>query len=388
MANSSTIFLVSSVGDTDLAIETINKLLETDSTNPIIIVSMTSPAEKRVEPLVKNFPQINHKPLREIIGEEAATKKIITDESAEVVKKFVDKENVGRAYIGVPSPLDEEAALQLASKLEIPVVLAYEYMFRAPKEHSFWTYLPQLPKSCHVAVPLPKAAEEIEKLKPAQETTVVGHLSIDRAFASKQTIDVKAIQEKLLIPENDHFAFISGTTQPTPVDCEFLKALLAELGTGKYEKLQVRFGIHPGVQSPDAYLEALLNVCKDYESLSKQFKIVLTTSFHDKLSKPFQSDFILRADVSGSDACQIADRVAQAVPGALLNESALQGKPVYFHDRSAQSYLGAGFFSGSTTEFFRAIPRPPSTYQVLGLAEECNTAERMVQLLKGVRVSG
>jgi len=46
---------------------------------------------------------------------------------------------------------------------------------------------------------------------------------------------------------------------------------------------------------------------------------------------------IIRCDLSGTAAA--ADKIAQAVPGALLNKAAMKGKPSYFHAEIAEPYL-------------------------------------------------
>src|SRR5206468_3076839 len=99
---------------------------------------------------------------------------------------------------------------------------------------------------------------------------------------------------------------------------------------GKYPNLQLRFGLHPGVKDMDTYLQKLLEICKKYPEIQSQFKIILSAQLENKLQHPlskFDSIFIIQSEVSGSDAAQAADKITQAVPGALLNEAALKGKP-------------------------------------------------------------
>ncbi len=182
------------------------------------------------------------------------------------------------------------------------------------------------------------------------------------------------------INKNNECIFISGTTQPVEVDQELLKALLEEISTGKYEHVQLRFGMHPGVKSADDYLNGLLKVCADYPKTKNQFKIILTPQFKSKLRSSISSEFILEADISGPDAAEVADRIAQAVPGALLNEAALKGKPAYFHKQSSVPYLPSSLFSGDIKVFFTAKTGTVRSYAELELKD--TAPSNMLGLMK------
>jgi hypothetical protein len=64
--------------------------------------------------------------------------------------------------------------------------------------------------------------------------------------------------------------------------------------------------------------------------------------------------FILFSDATGAAAALAADKVAQAVPGALLNEAVLKGKPSNFHETSAISYLPRAWLANNIGAFFSA----------------------------------
>lgn len=58
----------------------------------------------------------------------------------------------------------------------------------------------------------------------------------------------------------------------------------------------------------------------------------------------------------------------QSVPGALLNQAALEGKPSYFSQ--GKSYLPKGFFSENIKTFFSNARQNSHNKHELGLNEE------------------
>jgi len=366
-------FFVSSTGDTDLALATLAKLHQQNPRTPLFLIPLTDTAIKKTEQVAS---YVKRKPIDEITFTSAIQyqnrNKLFTLDPA-FVDQFVRKYAIQHAYIGVPSPIDEEQAFQVANKLSIPCTLVYEFMFK-PEKHALWDYLPQFKQKTNInfAVPLPAAAEDIRALSPEAHIEAIGHLSIDSALANTVSMNVADVKNSLAVKSNEALGFISGTTQPTNVDVNFITALLDELNTGKYPNLQVRFGIHPGVKDADTYLEALLTTCDRYSHTSSQFKIILTSTFETRLvNKPAQNDpFILRCNVSGAEASQAADKVAQAVPGALLNKAALQGKPSYFHAQEAKPYLPKTLFSPTIADFLKEKNKEPQTRETLQLKKE------------------
>ncbi|MCL9683967.1 hypothetical protein [Legionella maioricensis] len=87
--------------------------------------------------------------------------------------------------------------------------------------------------------------------------------------------------------------------------------------------------------------------------------------------------FYFNFNINGSEAAFAADRVAQAVPGALLNQAALEGKPAYLH--SGKPYLPKQYFSNSISTFFTAPGESARAKEELGL-DERTTPERCAKL--------
>lgn len=350
------LFLVSSIGDTDLAKETISRLITPQSKLSCTLIPLTSVATKRIENFI-DLPCVNIKMLSDITGEDTHPTQKATSNQIKQLNQWIEKENMTCAYVGVPSPFNEHLALDLATHFTLPLVIAYEYLFK-PEHHAFHEYLPLLAAkpNCRIAVTTNAAAQNIQQVVPAK-TEVIGHLAIDKAFASISDKQLKAATRQTLnIQEHQAYAFVSGTTQPCEVDVNLLKAICEELASEKHPNMQVRFGIHPGIGDMKTYLLTLKATVEQYPQLAKQLQIIFSPVIKAKLMQEecplFEtSPFFLSVDVNGANAASSADNVAQAVPGALLNEAALLGKPVYTHQRVV-SYLPEKYFSSSLNVFF------------------------------------
>lgn len=363
-------FIVSSVGDSNLALRTINALEQTHQ-HEAMIISLTKAAQQSVEAF--QSPLVTTKEtLTGILNPapDATSEQLITKEQLHTLNQYLKTQGIDYAYIGVPS-VSNQTPLQIAVSLEVPVLMAYEFMFK-PEKHSLWDYLPALSKKPNVqwALPLPAALNDFEV--PKERVHYTGHLSIDNAFSGTPPTKTAAeIQKALTITPEQSFAFLSSTTQPVAIDTDFLDSLLSELKN--HPNMQVRLGLHPGIQNFDDYLTAILAVCEQYENLDTQFKIILPDSIISKINKPgasidhpaFQNLF-LRANITGTEAAFVADRIAQAVPGALLNQAVLEGKPAYSH--KGKPYLPEEYFSKSPFSFFVTKPQAPRSKDDLGLA--------------------
>jgi hypothetical protein len=249
-------------------------------------------------------------------------------------------------------------------------------MFK-PVDHCLWNYLPSLSQNPALqwAVPLTSAVEDFAQYG-IKTIHVTGHLSIDNAFAphALAASNTDAIKETLQV--NKGFTFVSSSTQPVGTDVAFLRCFFEALTL--HPETQVRLGLHPGIQDLDVYLHEILKVYGEYPQIHNQFKIILPKNLMDRIKTPelsiddqrFQPAF-LRVNVTGTEAAMAADKVAQVVPGALLNQAVLEGKPAYSH--SGKSYLG--FFATSLESFFKAMRHPLPNLEDLKLDTQ-KTGER------------
>ncbi len=380
------IFFISSIGDTDLALSTIRSL-EKDK-HEAILFSLTETASGRIASF-ESSAALEKISLSDILskGFEPITEGSCTDAQCGMVIDYLLRQKIDSAYFGIPS-VNNEIPFQLAKRLKtVPVLMAYEFMFK-PEHHCLWQHVHELNKNAHVhwAVPLSDAMEDFD-VEPTR-LHLMGHLSIDNACRDKSpaTKSVAEIRHHLEIEPYQGLAFISSTTQPITTDMTFLESVLAELPN--HPNMQVRLGLHPGIQDLDAYLKEILLICQKY-TVTRQFRVILPDSFVSRIKHPdvtinnshLQSLF-LRVNITGPDAASAADKVAQAVPGALLNQAALEGKPVYSH--IGKPYLPRRYFSDSMTTFYASLPQTPRGKKELGL-EEKTAADSCREMLLNIK---
>lgn len=347
------LFFTTSAGDTDLAIDTILSLAKSQPQQQLIFLPLSELSLKRAEVLTTSSAnvQINRRFLH--------LEKTLPDEKDIVeLNSMIKKLSASHAFIGVPSIKADNAALHLAQKLNLQKVIALEYLYHE-SALPLWSKIAELCDSnCHFAVPTPLAAEEITNLAASAQVTAVGHLAMDKAFAKrKDPISEQenfAIRKQLGCKPGDNLKVISGTSVGGEIDFPFVRAILDELDKNQYPNLKVCFSIHPFVSNPDQYLSSLIETCKLYPALFQKFKIILPEGFVQKLTAPkninLDSQFIIKAEVSGQQATSVANGVAQAVPGALVNEAALLENAAYCHE-PVKSYLPSGFLSKDLPSF-------------------------------------
>ncbi|WP_367607114.1 hypothetical protein [Legionella sp. W05-934-2] len=379
-----TAFFISSVGDTDLALKTITAL-EKYSQHEVFIISLTNTAHQRAENYQSSLSvtQISLTKMLQLDAD-AYPDGALAKNQLTLVSDFLTKEKIDYAYLGVPS-VQNEIPFQIAQIINIPSVIAYEFMFK-PESHSLWKYLPSLRNqlNVHWGIPLASAQEDFPVAK--ERLHITGHLSIDNAISANSgaTTNPKEVRETLRIKQNQSLVFASSTTQPIEIDSEFLTCLLAELP--KHPSMQVRLGLHPGIQNLDDYLQAILKIVPHHK-VADQFKIILPENLLMRIKKPeltinnpTYETFFLKANLTGAEAALAADRITQAVPGALLNQAVLEGKPTYSH--RGKPYLPNQYFSNTLNAFFTATQQPPRTKDDLGL-DERTAPEAYASLLKG-----
>ncbi|KTD50850.1 hypothetical protein [Legionella quateirensis] len=366
-------FFISSVGDTDLALKTI-KAMEQKSACETVLVSLTKTADERVNKF--ESPSLLKKyTLSGILNLEPGLypESLSSEEHRSNIIHFIEQHQLDYVYLGVPS-VNNVMPFQIADYIsDRPVLMAYEYMFKSDA-HCIWQHVPVLKDKANVqwAIPLKAALDDFE-LVDKNRLHITGHLSIDNAYiASPAASSTDTIRELLQVPSQQPLAFISSTTQPVGVDEQFIECLLQELQ--QVPTMHVRLGLHPGIQDFDIYLDKILSVYSKYPAISSQFKIIMPENIVSKIKLPELSinalkyqDVFLKVNINGNDAAFAADRVAQAVPGALLNQAVLEGKPAYSH--SGKPYLPQSYFSSSIAGFFAGVRQSPRMKSDLELDE-------------------
>lgn len=368
-------FFVSSIGDTELALNSA-KVLRFQGYQTTFI-SLSKVSEERVIAAGKLAPIAQHTLCDLLVlSPQGLPLKRCTNKQLARIEKFVAEQHFSHVYVGVPSERNNEIALQIAARIRhIPVLLASEFMFKPHPTHSIWQHLPKLKKNgnLHWGIPLKKTQSDFEIDTQPVHTT--GHLSIDRAL-QPVPYDTAAVKRTLEMTDDEQsLVFMSSTTQPLTCDTHFLKIMLAELPN--HPKIQIRLGLHPGIRDLDAYLTEIIYAYRACSSPTR-FQIILPPSWRGKFKYPdFYFDnpdlkpLFLFQEISGPEAAAAADKVIQAVPGALLNEAAVRGKPVYtLLTEEEAPYLPKESFAQSPAILFRSKQAIRLDKCVLELSED------------------
>ncbi len=376
-------FFVSSLGDSDLALKNIQSL-NLNGQHETVIISLTKAAQQRVES-VQSSSLITKITLPDILqlNSDLFPEGTLNAQQLDTIGQYVQGQKITYAYFGVPS-VNNEIPFQLAESLDIPLLMAYEFMFK-PDSHCLWKHIPTLSKKSNVNWALPLASAKEDFPVTDERVFITGHLSIDNAYSTNlaSSKNTQEVTETLKVSLDKSLTFISSTTQPVEVDASFLDCLLTELK--QHPNMQVRLGLHPGIQNFDAYLQEILSIYRKHPEIAAQFKIILPDNLIGRIEAPeltidepmFKNAF-LRVNINGSEAASASERITQAVPGALLNQAVLEGKPAYSH--LGKPYLPRQYFSKSIASFFTADREPARLKKDLGLDEK-TTPERYAEII-------
>lgn len=375
-------FVVSSIGDTDLALETAKVLRKQG--HQTTFISVTTVAENRIIAAAKLAP-ITHYSLYDllILNPEFPLYRC-TRKQLDRLMQFVSKQRFSHMYVGLPSERNNEIALQIAERIRhIPVLMASEFMFTPNPAHSIWQHLFKLQQNSklHWLVSL-KSAYEAFKLDPAR-ADAVGHLSIDRALQTV-SFDTAKIRQNLGAADSS-LMFLSSSTQPADYDARFLHAVLSELPN--HATIQIRLGLHPGIRDLDTYLSTIIPIYLEHDA-PKRFQIIVPPSWKAKFKRPKEhidnpelaSLFVFK-EISGAEASAAAKGVMQSCAGALLNEAVVRGKPVYATlSEEEPPYLPITRFASSPDILFKSEVQPRLEKHHLGLSEQ-TAAEASAEVL-------
>lgn len=324
------LFCVSSIGDTDLALQTAKQLRAQGYATAFLPLSKA--AEERVDRAATLAP-ITKISLPDIINVAQMPAQRCTNKQIQRIVRFIHQQRFTHMYIGLASERNQEIALQIAENIHhIPVLLASEFMFKPHVEHSIWRHISKLNSNPKLSWAVPLKNSENHFGLESTRTHYIGHLSIDRAL-QPITENILALRSELGVKAEEKLAVISSTTQPIQCDVDFLKTVLNELP--QHPKIQARLSLHPGIKDLDAYLVAIGHLYLA-QGAPERFQIILPPSWVKKLKhpelhihKPEYAALFLNKEVNGPQAAAAADMGLQAVSGALINEAVVRGKPVH-----------------------------------------------------------
>lgn len=373
-------FAMSSHGDTTLGLEIVKELDGRFAEKPLYIFIRADAPAKEITDKFFETQQDLAKRVQVFDAVTAEDQEKIDIKDSASFQLFLTTHHCDYTYLGVPSSNNPF----ILNILPEQAILGYEFMFKS-SQHPMWEQLKgkEISHQLTIGVPLSTAIPDFQECNPSitsDNFLITGHLAIDKSMCpqDESLLAVKNIEtrKKLAITDDQPFIFVSSTTMNPSVDKAFLQSLIEILGTGAFPEIQVRLGLHPGIALLDTYLEHILPILLRYPAIESQFKIILPDRLKGKItaettySSPIYAKFFLITEVNGNEAASAATHVAQAVPGALLNEAALSGKPACMG--SGEPYLPKElfFFKEAIPLFFRAGKRAPLKKEDLGLSDK------------------
>lgn len=356
----SILFVCHSMGDTQSLTATARKIVvKTDEKILFLIIGQAAKTifEKLpADDLLKQSKSVEVVYLSKIFNEEVMrsleNKGLDETERLKLKTEFLEKHNISKALIGTPSQLNAYIPFQIAEDIAKHIdpncgFIFNDYFFKETK-HAYWQTLEQ--KSDQEKdwrnrftwlAPLSKAKEKIIHANSSVSVQVVGHPAIDTAAeqkpqpAEKIAADLKNFQ----ITESQSLLFVSGTKDIND-DQALLDELLKTLAQQKNQTLQIRIGIHPGNQDLNTYLSALSETIEKYSNVAHSVKMIIPDTFLTRISSELlKNPHFIRANITGDQAAAAAHGVASAVPSTLVNQTAIGGRPAYYHQEDKESYL-------------------------------------------------
>lgn len=368
----STLFVCHSTGDTNVILDVARELLS-NSHDSITILVVGQAAKRKLESLnegdsLKKSERVNITYLSKIIGEQEMLKSEddkLSEKQLSLLSEAINKMKISKALIGTPSKNNAQIPFQIAAfiaeHLEVGVIFN-DYLFKEQK-HIYWNTLTQNDKWQHTytwCVPLLSTQKELEHTNKDVKSAVVGHPSIEACINTpEQNNSIDAIRKQLGINDETALLFISGT-KDLKADQSLLEEIFQARNETENKNIQIRFGLHPGINDLDAYMKELTNhVEQDAAELGQYFKFIITDKLLPRVNlKDINDSLICKADVNGDNGAAAADGVACSVPATLATKSAITGKPAYYSNADKKSYLPADrMFVGKSniSHFFKSL---------------------------------
>jgi len=362
-----------STGDTENIIDTVKLVVKAvkeakETGEKIYVLTVGKNATSIVGNSVKEFPNVSHLSLSDIIGEEEAKgveNSALSPQQLSKVQECLAKLEIDTALIGNPSENNAAAPFQIAElisdRLEFGMIYN-EYLFEE-SEHIFYKTLQQKKpwqKKFAWMLATQQAELSAKRANPEIKTAAVGHRAIDaatqpHAFDQKEISDTR---NKLKLSDKQSLLFISATKNAED-DKKLLEQLLSCIQDNKsYSNIEIRLGIHPGLKADpiklNNYVLTLAEVITKYAGtpVANQVKFIITKELEPlvDLSKIPSTLICATHNVTGDQAALAAQGVACAVPATLINKAALSGKPAYYHQDSKTPFLpGERLHAGVST---------------------------------------
>lgn len=348
------------MGDTNVLLETARKMVA-NATEEILFLSVGQAAKAALEKLpaedvLRKSKAVRIVSLADILGDDVMklleNKALDASQLLKVKKDFLERNKISKTLIGTPSQLNALAPFQIAEVVSALLnqqqgFIFNDYFYKEPA-HAYWKELERKVSANdwrqHFTwlVPLPATKEKIIAVNQSVTVDVVGHPAIDAAMDQKPlpVETINAYRKSLAIDDKQSFIFISGTKDLND-DKALLEELLKALVKQDKQDVQIRLGLHPGNQDLNQYITGLLAVIQSaqYSKVSAQVKFIVPDTLVARIQPELlKSSYLLRANVNGDQSAAAAHGVASAVPATLVNQTAMSGRPAYYHQEK-ESYL-------------------------------------------------
>lgn len=215
-------------------------------------------------------------------------------------------------------------------------------------DHHYWRALNKgntWSENINWLVPLSTTKKLIQEKNLSIKVEVVGHPSIDNVLSNanfevddNQQILIKNKRQQLTINDTQSLLFISGS-KDLAKDKLLLEALFQALEKTSNPKLELRLGIHPGIDNPNEYVSEILKSLEKFPLVNQQLKLLLKPSVASKIKQIEHKAYVITTEMSGDEVANLADSVASTPPATLVSMAALQGKPVYYHEKEKLAYI-------------------------------------------------
>jgi hypothetical protein len=357
------LFVCHSMGDTNVLVETARNMAAKTEEN-ILFLAIGQAAKNILEKLpsddlLKKSKRVRMENLADIFGEEAMqlveNKALNKAELLKLKKDFLQQHNISKALIGTPSQLDAFAAFQIAEMIVAAVdrdstFIFNDYFYKEPA-HAYWKVLEEKDEKndwrqkVTWLAPLDKTKEKILQANPTVSVHVAGHPAIDAALAHKPPAAevIGAFRKGLGLDDRQALLFISGT-KDLQDDRALLEEILKSLARQEHpEAIQVRLGLHPGNQELNNYIAGVFALLESeqYAKVAGDVKLIIPDSLVLRMdSDLLHNSHVIRMNITGDQAALAAHGVASAVPSTLVNQTAIAGRPAYYHQEK-EPYLPA-----------------------------------------------
>ena len=324
-------FFVSSMADANLAIDCIDKIKRETSHAPIYWIPL-SPVV-----MASNFPELPAKLSNRGAYHES------DHEWQQLLWQIRAVDYL--PFVGVASAGSNQRYQRVLQALGGQAVLVNPFMYEESDNPAFQVQATATPpKATHLVVPTKGAQSYWQERHPGVANNVLVYRPRQASTTISKAVHANRRGELGIVENNQRLLYVSGTTQAAKQDILLLRSILQSLASGQHPEVQVRICLHPGklrdtsllagapndATVAEMYVASLLALLGEHRAQAGQCKLVFNAALSAELEEivpDFARDyshFTHRLEPNGNLAAavaEVADGVAQAVPGAAINNA-------------------------------------------------------------------